>query len=78
MGSQHKVRRPLTRGMLTEMQESVQAWGVGGRVLGIGLALTYFFMLRASELFSNGKGVFHKVYCLSWGMWRSSRITSSW
>ena len=67
MGSQQKVRRPLTWGMLTEMQESVQAWGVGRRVLWIGLALTYFFMLRASELFVNGKGVFQKVYCLRRG-----------
>ena len=41
--------------------------GVGGRVLWIGLALTYFFMLRASELFANGKGVFHNVYCLRRG-----------
>ena len=57
MGSQQKMRRPLTWGMLTEMQESVQAWGVGGRMLWIGLALTYFLMLRASELFANGKAL---------------------
>ena len=38
---QQKVRRPFTWGMLTEMQESVQAWGEGGRVLWIGLALTW-------------------------------------
>ena len=67
MGSQQKVRRPLMWRMLTEMQESVQAWGVGGRVLWIGLALTCFFMSRASELFASGKGVFHKVYCLRGG-----------
>ena len=67
MGSQQKVRRSLTWGMLTDMQESVQAWGVCGRVLWIGLALTYFLMLRASELFANGKGVFHKIYCLRRG-----------
>ena len=33
IGSQQEVRRPLTWGILTEMQESVQARGVGGRVL---------------------------------------------
>ena len=27
MGSQQEVRRLLTRGMLTKMQKSVQAWG---------------------------------------------------
>ena len=43
MSSQQKVRRPLTWGILTEMHESVQAWAVGGRVLWMGLALTYFF-----------------------------------
>ena len=49
------------------MRESVQAWGVGGRLLWIGLALTYVFMLRASERFANGKGVFHKVCCVRRG-----------
>ena len=67
MGSQQNVRRPLTWGVLTEMQESVQAWGIGGTVLWIGLALTNFLMLRTSELFAKGRGVFHKVYCLRRG-----------
>ena len=43
----------------TEMQESSQAWGVGGRVIWIGLALSYFLKLRASELFVKEKVVFH-------------------
>ena len=62
--NQHKVRRPLAWGMITKMQESSQAWGVGGRVLWIGLTLSYFFKLRASELFVKEIVVFHKVYCL--------------
>ena len=72
MGSQQKVRRSLTWGMLKEMQESVPAWrgrgkGVAGRVLLIGLALSCYIMLRASELFANGKGMIHEVYCLKRG-----------
>ena len=67
MGSQQRVRRPLTWGMLTGMQESIPSWGEGGRVLWIGLALSYFLMLRASELFAKEKGVYHKVYCLRRG-----------
>ena len=45
MGSQQNGRRPLTWGVLTGMQESVQAWGLAGRVLRIGLVLSYLFML---------------------------------
>ena len=67
MSRQQRVRRPLTRGMLTGMQGRVQAWGVGGRVLRIGLALPYLLMLRASELHAEGKGVLHRVYCLRRG-----------
>ena len=47
-GTQQRVRRPLTWGILTRMQESVPCWGVGGRVVWIGLALSYFWMLLAS------------------------------
>ena len=67
MGSQQKVKRPLTWGMLTEMQESVQAWGVGGRVLWIGLALTYYFYVASVGIICQRKGLFHKVYCLRRG-----------
>lgn len=66
-GSQQRVRRPLTWGILTRMQESVPSWGVGGRVVWIGLALSYFLMLRASELFAGEKGEFHSIYCLRRG-----------
>ena len=63
-GTEQRMRRPLTWGMLTRMQESVPSWGVGGRVMSIGLALSYFLMLRASELFAGEKGEFHSIYFL--------------
>ena len=80
-GTQQRVRRPLTRGMLTNMQESIPSWGVGGRVVWVGLALSYFLMYGAAELFTGEKGEFHRftvfIVCGGW-MWRSSETTSSW
>ena len=66
-GTQARVRRPLTWGMLSSMQQSVGGEGAGGRVLWIGLALTYLLMLRASELFAERDGKIHDVYCLCRG-----------
>ena len=66
-GTQQRVRRPLTWGMLTEVQEIIPSRGVGGRVVWIGLALSHFLMLRASELFTAEKGEFPTIYCLRRG-----------
>ena len=64
-GSQQRVRRPLTWGMLRGVQRSIASWGEGGRVLWISLALSFFFMLRTSELLAKERSVYHKVYCLN-------------
>ena len=78
-GTQQRVRRPLTWGMPTTMQESISSWGVGGRVVRIGLALSYVLMLRASELFAGEKGEFQSIYCLRRGDVVVCRnIKSSW
>ena len=45
-GSQQRVRRPLTWGMLRGMQGSIASWREGGWALWIGLAPSYGFMLR--------------------------------
>ena len=50
-GDQQRVRRPLTWGMLTRIQENVLSWEMAGKAMWIGLALSYFRMLRASEPF---------------------------
>jgi len=60
-GSQQRVRMPLAWGMLAGMQENVLSWGVGGRVMWTGLALSCCLMLRASELFAGKKGEYHSV-----------------
>lgn len=44
------------------MQQSDGKGGARGRVLWIGLALTYLVMLRASESFAEKDGIIHKVY----------------
>jgi len=53
-GVEQRIRRPLTWGMIMEMQRDVGAEGEEGRVLWIGLALTYLLMLRSEELFDRG------------------------
>ena len=44
------------------MQKSVQAWGVDGKVLRIGLALSYFFNVASVGIVCQGSRVFYKVY----------------
>ena len=66
-GSQQRLRRPLTWRMLAGMERGSQEWGMGSRVMWIGLALTYRLLLRASELFAEENGVFHELYCLRRG-----------
>ena len=64
---QTRVKRPLTWEMIRVMEESIGAWGVGGRIAWIGLALTYQLLLRTSELFADKGGKVHEVCCLRRG-----------
>ena len=66
-GNQARVRRPLTWEMIRVREESISSWGVGGRIVWIGLALTNQLLLRASELFAEERGKVHEVYCLRTG-----------
>ena len=63
--------------ILTRVQESVPYWGVGGRVVWIGLAFSYFLMLQASELFAGERGTSIVFIVCGGGIWRFSEITSS-
>lgn len=47
-----------------EKREVSKEWGVFGRVAGLGVALTYLVLLRASELFADDDGDVHAMYCL--------------
>ena len=62
-----RVRRPLTWEIISVVEESIGEWGVGGRIVWIGLALTYQLLLRASDLFAEEGGKVHEVYCLRRG-----------
>ena len=66
-GTQQRMRRPLSREMLKEMEEAAKEWEVGGRVAWIGLALTYLLLLRASKLFTEDGSRVRAVYCLRGG-----------
>ena len=77
-GTQQRVGRPLTWGILTRMQDSVPFWGVGGRVVWIGLTLSNFLTLRASELFEGEKEDFLSIYCLRRGDVVFSEVASGW
>ena len=46
------------------MEGTAKAWGVGGRVAWIALALSYSMLLRASKLFAEDDDRVHAVYCL--------------
>ena len=59
-GNQARVRRPLTWEMIRVMEESIGAWGVRGRIVWIGLALTYQLLLTASEVFAEEGGIVHE------------------
>ena len=43
------------------MEASIGAWGVGGRIVWIGLDLAYQLLPRASELFAEEGGKVHEV-----------------
>ena len=66
-GTQQRVRRLLSWEMLKRMEGIAKEWGTGGRVVRIGLALTYLILLRASELFAEDDGSVHAVYGLRGG-----------
>lgn len=53
--------------MVPEMEGGSQGWGLGGRVIWIGRALTYLLLVRASKLFVEENGPVHEVYCLKRG-----------
>lgn len=66
-GVQQKIRRPLSWGIITEMQGEAAEWGEGGRVLWIGFALSYLLMMRASELFTGEGGRANGAFILTRG-----------
>lgn len=62
-----KLRRPLTWEVVKGLEGCAVVWGVGERVVWMGLALSFLLLLWASELFADDRGDVHAVYCLRRG-----------
>ena len=60
-----RVRKPLSWDMLWDGKNEVLTAEGGGRVMWMGLALAYFLLCRASELFAYDSGMVHPDYCLT-------------
>ena len=60
-----QVRLPLTRLILAHEYLTVPSSQEGGGVMWLGLALSYFFLCRASELFACANGLMHPYFCLT-------------
>ena len=62
-----RVRKPLTWGMIGAGRAVVEALGEEGKVAWLGVALSYFLLCRASELWAYGNGLVHADFCLTRG-----------
>ena len=64
-GEATRTRRPVSWVLLKHGIGLASEWGEGGRVLWLTLAVSYFFMCRASELYATSNGTVHKEFCLT-------------
>jgi len=60
-----QVRLPLTWAMLAEGRQTVVSMADGGYVMWLGLAVSYFLLCRASELWAYANGQVHPEFCLT-------------
>lgn len=60
-----KVRLPLTWSILTHGYLTISSLKEGGNIMWLGLALSYFLLCRASELFAYANGLVHPEFCLT-------------
>ena len=60
-----QVRLPLTWSILAHEYLTVTSSQGGGDVLWLGLALSFFLLCRASELFACANGLVHPDFCLT-------------
>ena len=64
-GKNAQVRLPLTWSILAHGYLTVTSSQEGGDVMWLGLALSYFLLCRASELFAYANGLVHPNFCLT-------------
>ena len=61
----NQARFPVRRAMLAQGREVVARLADGGYVMWLGLAVSYFFLCRASELWAYPNGQVHPELCLT-------------
>lgn len=64
-GRKARVRLPLTWSILSHGYLTVTSSEAGGIIMWLGLALTYFLLCRASELYAYPNGLVHPEFCLT-------------
>lgn len=64
-GKEAQARLPLTWSILAHGFLTVSGLKEGGSVIWLGLALSYFLLCRASELFAYANGLVHSDFCLT-------------
>lgn len=64
LGMRRRVRLPATWSMLMGGDDLIPAWGPGGRVMWLRLALSYFLIARSDEMFATSSRVVHRAHCL--------------
>lgn len=67
VGTQQRLRRPVSWGILKKGCAFIPQWGVGGRVLFLALGASFFFLTRASEMFAMTRVSMHEVHGLRRG-----------
>ena len=60
-----QVRLPLTWALLSQGKQVVAIMVDGGHIMWLGLALSYFLLCRASELWAYADGKNHPEFCLT-------------
>ena len=65
LGKNAQVRSPLTWSILAHGYLTVTSFQERGDVMWLGLALSYFLLCRASELFAYAIGLVHPDFCLT-------------
>ena len=60
-----QVRLPLTWAILSQGRRVVASMEVGGYVMWLGLAVSFLFLCRASELPAYANGQVHPEFCLT-------------
>ena len=60
-----QIRLPLSWSLLSQGRQALVSMEDGGRVMWLGLAVSYFMLCRASEMWAYADGKVHPDFCLT-------------